>query len=95
MLSLDVLRAILKSNKAAMKVWQSDITNKMSCVHCGSEKHPLTESRNRVKVAVENIIQFQEKNPHLLEMAARDFAFSLTRTYIGETYTMFKVWCVM
>ena len=44
----------------------------------------LEGSVSKLSQAVGVIISFASQNPAKLELAARDFAFSLARTYVGE-----------
>jgi len=81
-LSLDVLRAIGKSKGEVLVAFKSDIDARMSTV--SNEK--LSEAAGNVTEATGRIMRFIQENvsrPGVLELAARDLAFSLCRTYTG------------
>ncbi|XP_045209174.2 acyl-CoA dehydrogenase family member 11-like isoform X1 [Mercenaria mercenaria] len=81
-LSLDVLRAIAKSKGQVLSSFSKDINARMSEVR---NEH-LAASASRVTDACEDIMKFIQDNTtkqNVLEMAARDLAFSLCRTYTG------------
>ncbi|XP_052803638.1 acyl-CoA dehydrogenase family member 11-like [Mya arenaria] len=81
-LSLDVLRAIAKSRGEVLTAFVQDVASRMSHV---SNPH-LEKSAEKVVNASQAIVQFVQKNAtnqDVLELAARDLAFSLCRTYTG------------
>ncbi|KAK6192103.1 hypothetical protein SNE40_003641 [Patella caerulea] len=79
-LSLDVLRAISKSNGHALKTYYKEIQNKLNMI---KDNKSLEESGIKVSNAADNIIDFATKNTSSLQFAARDFAYSLARTYMS------------
>ncbi len=56
----------------------------MSKLAQASGDSKLESSVAAVSHAVGSIITFASQHPAQLELAARDFAFSLARTYMGE-----------
>lgn len=84
-LSLDVLRAIAKSKGQVLIALGTDIDKRMSAV----KTDELSSSASKVLAATQSIMRFVKENgsrPGALEMAARDLAFSLCRTYTGECF---------
>ena len=52
-----------------------------------ANSHPQLEGNiAKLTHAVGVIIRFASQNPAKLELAARDFAFSLAKTYMGKNY---------
>ncbi len=56
----------------------------MEKISRGSSQPQLSQFVDRISQAVGEIITFASQHPHKLPYAARDFAFSLARTYMGE-----------
>lgn len=81
-LSLDVLRAIAKSNGEVLHAFHSETNKRLSEV-----KNPnLLNAAKKVKQSADEIMTFMKDNMghgDLLQTAARDFAYSLCRTYTG------------
>ena len=81
-MSLDVLRAIAKSGGEVLHAFHSDVNKRLSEV-----KNPnLMPSAKKVKQSADDIMTFTKDNMgngDLLQTAARDFAYSLCRTYTG------------
>lgn len=81
-LSLDVLRAITKSSGTVLKCYHEDVTRR---IQAGRSNAELQEAVTAVQQSVNNVLGLASKlSPDLVEMAARDFAFSLARIYMGE-----------
>ena len=81
-LSLDVLRAIAKSNGEVLKAFYSETNKRISQVKDPS----LLPSANKVKLSSDAIMTFVNNtlgDNSLHQTAARDFAYSLCRTYTG------------
>ncbi|XP_055862176.1 acyl-CoA dehydrogenase family member 11-like [Biomphalaria glabrata] len=80
-LSLDVLRAITKSSGTVLKCYHEDVTRR---IQAGRSNAELQEAVTAVQQSVNNVLGLASKlSPDLVEMAARDFAFSLARIYMG------------
>ncbi|XP_041377829.1 acyl-CoA dehydrogenase family member 11-like [Gigantopelta aegis] len=80
-LSLDVLRAIAKSKGKALQSFHEDIETKLASA---ADNGDLKTAAEKVRQASGTILQFAGKNASSLEFAARDFAYSLSRTYMGS-----------
>jgi hypothetical protein len=82
-LSLDVLRAIAKTKGQVLTSFSKDINARM----LGLKNEVLAPSAAKVLDANNVIIKFVQDNAtkqDVMEMAARDLAFSLCRTYTGN-----------
>ncbi|KAH9492154.1 Acyl-CoA dehydrogenase member 11 [Bulinus truncatus] len=80
-LSLDVLRAITKSSGAVLKYYHEDVLRR---IQPGKSHNELQVASQAVEQSVSNILSFASRlSPDLVEMAAREFAFSLARIYMG------------
>ncbi|CAD5116160.1 DgyrCDS5081 [Dimorphilus gyrociliatus] len=79
-LSLDVLRCIVKSKGAVLSAFANEIDRKCD----GEVSSQLDEERVRVKDSARNIIRFIGGNQDSLEVAARDLSYSLARIYIAS-----------
>ena len=80
-LSLDVLRALAKSQGSALKAFHTDVIQRVAI----AKEHPqLKSSAEKVQTAANEIVGFASQNADRLEVAAREFAYSLARTYMGE-----------
>ena len=86
-LSLDVLRALLKSEGRTLQTFHRDIEDRLFALSSG---HPqeLSDAFQNVRAAANEIVKFAAERQDILEAAARDFAYSLARTYMGE----FQFW---
>ncbi|XP_052253035.1 acyl-CoA dehydrogenase family member 11-like isoform X2 [Dreissena polymorpha] len=81
-LSLDVLRAIAKSQGGVLSAFLAEIEVRMGAVRSPE----LAEATDKVLKSARQVTQFVQetsKKSATLELAARDLAFSLTRTYMG------------
>jgi len=83
-LSLDVLRAIQKSNGGVLVSFNKEVTRRLAQIKLIPAEE-LHESVNRVYQALERTMQFAQQHSDKLEVAAREFAFSLSRIYMGNT----------
>ncbi|XP_008931697.2 acyl-CoA dehydrogenase family member 11 [Manacus vitellinus] len=83
-LSLDVLRSLAKSQGRVMAVFLSTVQEKLELVSGTAE---LALAGQRLRGALGSLAQFLEKagpEPALtMELAARDFSYSLARIYTG------------
>ncbi|XP_061162322.1 acyl-CoA dehydrogenase family member 11-like [Saccostrea echinata] len=89
-LSLDVLRAITKSKGEVLVAFHDDVISKVTKV---SRVQELQDQGHRVKEATLQVMNFVQKNPDKLNMAARDLAYSLTRIYMGAILLDHAVEC--
>ncbi len=80
-MSLDVLRALVKSQGQSLSALHKDIHSKTEAAGSHAE---LMQSADRLRQSANQIVEFASKNTDQLELAARDFAFSLARTFMGE-----------
>ena len=69
------------STGGVLAAFHKDVMTKLADANSNPK---LEESVARLSQAVGAIISFASQNPFKLELAARDFAFSLARTYIGK-----------
>ena len=82
-LSLDVLRAIQKSNGGALTSFSKEVTHRLALLRL-SPAEELQTSVNRVHQALQRTEQVAQQHADKLEPAAREFSFSLARTYMGR-----------
>jgi hypothetical protein len=86
-LSLDVLRAVYKSRGSVLETFANEVMRRAELVKTNGSSE-LHASAEKVKLSLQQTIEFARKNAAKLEVAARDFAFSLTRTYIGKLISL-------
>ncbi|NWI51021.1 ACD11 dehydrogenase, partial [Calyptomena viridis] len=83
-LSLDVLRSLAKSQGQVMAVFLSSVQKKLELASGTTELAPAVQ---RMREAVGSLTQFMEaagSEPTVtMELAARDFSYSLARIYMG------------
>lgn len=80
-LSLDVLRALAKTRGSALKAYHEDVNRRVAV----ATNHPeLKEVAAKVQMASNDIVAFAAQNMDKLEVAGREFAYSLARTYMGR-----------
>lgn len=79
-LSLDVLRAVSKTQGGALLSLQTDINQRLQPL---LQNDPIQKSAEKVQQGLQQLLDFAKKNPKHLELASRDFAFSIGRLYIG------------
>lgn len=80
-LSLDVLRHLAKEGERVLSAYKNEIQSKISLA---DRSVALANSAKVVRESVKVLIQFALANNAKLELAARDFAMSLARCYIGK-----------
>ncbi|XP_077995922.1 acyl-CoA dehydrogenase family member 11-like [Glandiceps talaboti] len=94
-LSLDVLRSITKSNGKVLEVFFKDIKQKVVSAS-KSENQDVHRSCLATNISVKKLTKFLESvvthQPAVLEVAARDFAYSLSRTYIAALLLEHATW---
>ena len=81
MLSLDVLRALVKSQGAVLKAFGTDVGSRLASAAGNAE---LEEAADKVRKGADGILGYAAKNASQLEIAARDFAYSIGRVAIGK-----------
>ncbi|XP_021369844.1 acyl-CoA dehydrogenase family member 11-like [Mizuhopecten yessoensis] len=79
-LSLDVLRALMKTKGGALQVWHDDV---ISRVQSAGQHKELSEAAEKVTKCASSVVGFAQKHSDVFDKAARDFAYSLSRTFIG------------
>ena len=79
-LSLDVLRALSKSGGTILNSFRTEVMRRLKPAQQIPE---LRESASKVELAVQKILLFVADHPDRLEIAAREFAYSLARIYMG------------
>ena len=80
-LSLDVLRALVKSQGAVLKAFGADVSSRLASAVGHAE---LEEAADKVRKGADGILGYAAKNASQLEIAARDFAYSIARVAIGN-----------
>lgn len=84
-LSLDVLRVLHKTQGKAVRVYVADIKRRLSLAEGNAD---LQSACRAVSIAANVLMEFTVNSANselaVLEMAARDYSFSLARIYIGE-----------
>lgn len=83
-LSLDVLRAVLKSKGAVLNAYFKTVEQKIHCIKEFKRNNKLLDSSiNKVCKAVDDINQFTSKisTTSSMDYFARDLSYSLARTY--------------
>ncbi|KAK7087897.1 acyl-CoA dehydrogenase family member 11-like [Littorina saxatilis] len=80
-LSLDVLRALVKSQGSVLRAFNDDVNSRLESAAGHAD---LDEAASKVRRGAESILGFAAKNQSQLEIAARDFAFSIARVAIGS-----------
>uniref|UniRef100_T1J5D1 Acyl-CoA dehydrogenase/oxidase C-terminal domain-containing protein n=1 Tax=Strigamia maritima TaxID=126957 RepID=T1J5D1_STRMM len=88
-MALDVLRAIIKTNGQVMVAFRDDVLEKLEI---GKRNVQLKDAIVRVKRSLSAIEMFLHENQDKLEVAARDFAFSLSEIYIGALLIEHASW---
>lgn len=79
-LSLDVLRSLAKSHGSVLHAYVDDIQTRLKQV---STVEALAQSCELVQKSAHSLVEFAHGNIDQLETAARDFSYSLARTYMG------------
>lgn len=80
-LSLDVLRAIAKTNGEVLHVFETDVKKRLEKQVNASK---LRTAKSKIETALKVTLEFVRGNPSSLQFAARDLSYSLARIYIGQ-----------
>ena len=84
-MALDTLRALAKSKGECLRVYQARIDSIIN--HSSKCSDPsIGVASEQVKKALSGLLEFASQNqqdPLVMEIAARDFCFSLANTYIA------------
>ncbi|XP_075709523.1 acyl-CoA dehydrogenase family member 11-like isoform X2 [Rhinoderma darwinii] len=92
-LSLDVLRSVNKSQGQVLRAFFSSSQEKLQA---SSNIPSLSQPTSRLLQALQNLKDFTEKagmrGSHFMELAARDFAYSLAKIYIGCLFVDHAAW---
>ncbi|CAH1801951.1 unnamed protein product [Owenia fusiformis] len=88
-LSMDILRALMKSSGESLEVYANEIQTKLQS---GASVQSLSGPSSRVSCALSSLGTFIMGSQDKLEMAARDLAYSLARTYMGACLIEHAAW---
>ena len=91
-LSLDVLRAVQKSSGGVLVSFSKEVKRRLAQIKL-TPADELHESVNRVCQALERTMEFAQQHTDKLEVSARDFAFSLSRIYMGNVLRSVHMTC--
>lgn len=80
-LSLDVLRALAKSKGAVLQNFALDVSSRLEAASSNAQ---LSSPSAKVRKAVEEVLGFAARNTSQLEVAARDFSYSIARIAVGK-----------
>ncbi|GFU31337.1 uncharacterized protein NPIL_372051, partial [Nephila pilipes] len=80
-MSLDVIRSLLKTNSETLMSLKKSIT---LCMEAGKKEGALQESCSKVDKSINYILRFIKNYPELLNIAARDISYSIARSYIAN-----------
>jgi len=81
-LSLDVLRAVQRSDGRVLVSFNKEVTRRLAHIKL-MPIDELHDSINTAHQALERTMEFAQQQADKQELAARDFAFSLSRIYMG------------
>ena len=76
-----MLRALVKSQGAVLKAFGTDVSSRLASAASHAE---LEEAADKVRKGADGILEYAAKNASQLEIAARDFAYSIARVAIGK-----------
>lgn len=80
-LSLDVLRAIHKSSGSALVHYREDVKRRLNSAR---ESEDLVLASEKVEKSLDDVLTMASSiDPEMLQMAARDLAYSLSRIFMG------------
>lgn len=92
-LSLDVLRSVIKSQGEVLSAYFGSAQEKLEAA---SNIPSLSQSTSRLLQALQNLKDFTQKagtrGNTFMELAARDFAYSLAKIYIGCLFVDHAAW---
>ncbi|XP_072024391.1 acyl-CoA dehydrogenase family member 11-like isoform X2 [Amphiura filiformis] len=93
-LSLDVLRSITKTKGETLQAFFADIQTRMDNIK--TQDQLLITTMKKIHQAKADLMTFVQsastQEPIFMEVAARDFAYSLARTYIGALLVEHAAW---
>ncbi|XP_047494787.1 acyl-CoA dehydrogenase family member 11-like [Penaeus chinensis] len=81
-MSLDFLRAVVKTEGQALTALYRDVKGRVEEVK-GGQNSSLEDSCDKVSQAMEQLVNFLQRRPELVQPAARDVATSIAHIYIG------------
>ena len=79
-MSLDVVRALQKTNGEALVAFKSKIESELNAASAVSG---FREASAEIRRSVDQIVEKVSKNPESLQLMARDLTVSLAHTYIA------------
>ena len=95
-LSLDVLRSITKTQGQTLQAFATDIQTRTSNIISTSQDPALASSVSKVNQALKDLLSFATEaggsSAEFMEVAARDFAYSLARIYMGMLLLEHAAW---
>nr|XP_053628565.1 acyl-CoA dehydrogenase family member 11-like [Cherax quadricarinatus] len=91
-MSLDFLRAVTKSEGEALTVLFGDVKARLQHVMSSTASESLGDSCQKVNLAMDELISFMQKHPHLIFPGARDIATTIAHIYIGSLLLEHAAW---
>ncbi|XP_039628215.1 acyl-CoA dehydrogenase family member 11-like isoform X2 [Polypterus senegalus] len=92
-LSLDVLRSLVKSQGQVLQAFFTDIKNKLEVA---SQNPALAVPVGALSGSLQRLKQFiqisMDRGPDFMELSARDFSYSLARIYMGTLLSSHAAW---
>ena len=82
-----MLRAVEKSNGSVLVSFDKEVTRRLAHIRLMPAEE-LHDSVNRVCQGLKRTMTFAQQHADKLQLAARDFAFSLSRIYMGNNLDM-------
>lgn len=90
-MSLDFLRAVVKTEGQALTALYKDVKGRVEEVK-GGQNRALEDSCDKVTQAIEQLVNFLQRCPELVQPAARDVATSIAHIYIGSLLLEHAAW---
>ncbi|XP_048841662.1 acyl-CoA dehydrogenase family member 11-like [Brienomyrus brachyistius] len=92
-LSLDVLRCIIKSHGQVLEAFFTDVKDKLGAAKGKSALGPAVTAIDGALIRLGSFVQtFAQRPPSYTELAARDLTFSLARIYMGALMVDQAAW---
>ncbi|XP_064104129.1 acyl-CoA dehydrogenase family member 11-like [Macrobrachium nipponense] len=91
-MSLDFLRAVMKTNGEALTSLYEDIKARLEDSKAKAPGNELDKSAALVMQAMNELVGFLQKHPELIQSAARDIATSIAHIYIGSLLLEHAAW---
>ncbi|XP_068221564.1 acyl-CoA dehydrogenase family member 11-like isoform X1 [Palaemon carinicauda] len=91
-MSLDFLRAVMKTNGEAVASLYEDIKVRLEDSKAKAPENEFDNSAMLVTQAMNQLISFLQKHPELIQSAARDIATSIAHIYIGSLLLEHAAW---